>query len=134
MAIAMGAQAQAVDPFAPPAGGWTRVSPQLMTVRRTVVSIVLGGVTVLLAGLAAFVDGAVSLVVVAIGFVVWLWGWRLIGQQWRALGYAESVEDLLIVRGVLFRELVVVPYGRMQFVDVTAGPLDAEAAHGLGRH
>jgi uncharacterized protein len=26
-------------------------------------------------------------------------------------------------RGVMFRSLVVVPYGRMQFVDVEAGPL-----------
>jgi uncharacterized protein len=29
----------------------------------------------------------------------------------------------------MFRELVVVPYGRMQFVDVTAGPL--ERAYGM---
>ena len=27
-------------------------------------------------------------------------------------------------RGVLFSRLSVVPYGRMQFVDVTAGPLE----------
>jgi membrane protein YdbS with pleckstrin-like domain len=30
----------------------------------------------------------------------------------------------MVTRGVVFRQLVVVPYGRMQFVDVTAGPLD----------
>ena len=41
----------------------------------------------------------------------------------RALGYAERDEDLLVRRGVMFRSLVVVPYGRMQFVDVEAGPL-----------
>jgi membrane protein YdbS with pleckstrin-like domain len=30
----------------------------------------------------------------------------------------------MIKRGVLFRALTVVPYGRMQYVDVNAGPLD----------
>ena len=30
---------------------------------------------------------------------------------------------VLIRKGVMFRSLVVVPYGRMQYVDVTAGPL-----------
>jgi membrane protein YdbS with pleckstrin-like domain len=41
-----------------------------------------------------------------------------------AWGYAERDDDLLIRHGVLYRQLVVVPYGRMQFVDVNAGPLD----------
>jgi len=51
------------------------------------------------------------------------WAWILIGRNWRSWGYAERDDDLLITHGVLFRKLVVVPYGRMQFVDVTAGPL-----------
>ena len=51
------------------------------------------------------------------------WAWWVIGRQVRALGYAERDEDLLVRRGVMFRSLVVVPYGRMQFVDVEAGPL-----------
>jgi membrane protein YdbS with pleckstrin-like domain len=73
--------------------------------------------------------------------LAWLvspWWWLLVAfvvagmrwEQWlappqvRALGYAERDEDLLIRKGILFQRLVVVPYGRMQFVDVTAGPLD----------
>ena len=27
-------------------------------------------------------------------------------------------------RGLLFRQVTVVPYGRMQFIDVSAGPVD----------
>jgi len=42
----------------------------------------------------------------------------------RSWGYAERADDLLVTRGILNRQLVVVPYGRMQYVDVTAGPLD----------
>jgi len=52
------------------------------------------------------------------------WGWRIVGRAVRAWGYAERAEDLLVTRGILNRQLVVVPYGRMQYVDVTAGPLD----------
>src|SRR4051812_9585855 len=42
----------------------------------------------------------------------------------RAWGYAERDEDLLVTRGVMVSRLSVVPYGRMQFVDVTAGPME----------
>jgi membrane protein YdbS with pleckstrin-like domain len=52
-----------------------------------------------------------------------LWAWWLIPRQVRAIGYAERADDLLIRKGILFRTLTVVPYGRMQYVDVSAGPL-----------
>jgi len=42
----------------------------------------------------------------------------------RSWSYHERDEDLLVARGVMIRRLSVVPYGRMQFVDVTAGPVD----------
>src|SRR4051794_41744747 len=40
----------------------------------------------------------------------------------RAWGYAERDQDLLVRHGLLVRRLSIVPYARMQFVDVTAGP------------
>lgn len=46
-----------------------------------------------------------------------------------AWGYAERERDLLVRHGLLIRRLSIVPYARMQFVDVTAGPL--ERAFGL---
>jgi membrane protein YdbS with pleckstrin-like domain len=52
------------------------------------------------------------------------WGFVVLGRRVRSWGYAERDDDLLVTRGVLNRQLVVVPYGRMQYVDVTAGPLD----------
>ncbi|MEV4512014.1 PH domain-containing protein [Dactylosporangium sp. NPDC049525] len=45
----------------------------------------------------------------------------------RAWGYAERAEDLLVRHGLLVRRLSIVPYARMQFVDVTAGPLERAA-------
>ena len=42
----------------------------------------------------------------------------------RSWGYAERADDLMVRRGLMIRRLSIVPYGRMQFVDVTAGPLE----------
>ena len=42
----------------------------------------------------------------------------------RSWGYAERADDLLVRHGLLVRRLSIVPYGRMQFVDVTAGPIE----------
>lgn len=45
-------------------------------------------------------------------------------RRFRAWAYEEREEDLVVSRGVMFRRQSVVPYGRMQFVDVTAGPME----------
>jgi membrane protein YdbS with pleckstrin-like domain len=66
----------------------------------------------------AAVAGAAALLAVAVAFYAALHG------RYRAWGYAEREDDLLVRRGVLIRRMSIVPYGRMQFVDVTAGPVD----------
>ena len=48
-------------------------------------------------------------------------GFVFVRRRCRAWGYLERHEDLLVRRGVMFSRLSVVPYGRMQFVEVTAG-------------
>jgi membrane protein YdbS with pleckstrin-like domain len=58
----------------------------------------------------------------SIAFVAVAWGVER--GRYRAWGYAERADDLVVRRGLLFRRISVVPYGRMQFIDVTAGPVD----------
>jgi membrane protein YdbS with pleckstrin-like domain len=72
----------------------------------------------LAAGVASGIATAACIVVLAgfAGFIEW--------RRYRSWGYAERADDLLVRRGVMVRRLTVVPYGRMQFVDVTAGPID----------
>lgn len=41
----------------------------------------------------------------------------------RAYAYREDAEDLVVRKGLMVRSLVVVPYGRMQYVDVSSGPI-----------
>jgi membrane protein YdbS with pleckstrin-like domain len=114
----------AARPFDPQGIVWTPVSPALAGVRR-VPMLIFAAVLALAAAALAVVLGS-----------GWLWwtvllpllgaavSWVLIGRQVAAWGYAERAEDLLIRHGVMLRELVVVPYGRMQYVDVQAGPLE----------
>ncbi|MER7251648.1 PH domain-containing protein [Kribbella sp. NPDC000426] len=118
------------DLFAPSDVSWTPVSPKLATLRRLNASIVAG-----LAAIAALLVLGLTLdwlygvlAVVVIGLALG-WSWILIGRNQRSWKYAEREDELLVSHGIMFRELVVVPYGRMQFVDVTAGPL--ERAYGM---
>jgi membrane protein YdbS with pleckstrin-like domain len=114
------------DLFAPPAEAWQRVSPRLAVLRRALLAFWCG------AGLLALVvawwlfslDGRLvsAAVVVLLGLAAW--GWWLVGRAVARWGYLETAEELAITRGSLYRRLVVVPYGRMQYVDVQAGPLD----------
>ena len=103
---------------------WTQVSPRLAAARLTVAAFWL--VPLLVAAvLPPLLSGVAWLrVLPAVVAVLALWLLWLVPRQVGALRYAERDDDLLIRRGIMFRSLVVVPYGRMQFVDVKAGPVD----------
>ena len=112
--------------FAPPGSDWQPVSIALARVRRLLLLAVAGVVVVAFVVLALVFSlplwtWAVALLVVV---ALTLWGWWLTGRNARSWRYAEREEDLYITHGVMFRRLVVVPYGRMQYVDVQSGPLE----------
>ena len=62
----------------------------------------------------------------AVAVALLLSAWRVVTivRAVRAWGYAERADDLLVRHGLLVRRLSIVPYSRMQFVDVSAGPLE----------
>jgi len=115
--------ADAGEPFDPQGVTWQRVSPRLTTARRTVLTAFHGAVAVVAVVLGALLTWWIALVAVA-AVLVLAWRWWLVGRQVPAWGYAERDDDLLVRHGLLFQSLVVVPYGRLQFVDVEAGPVD----------
>lgn len=45
-------------------------------------------------------------------------------RRYQARGYAMSTDRLRVVRGLLFRSDSVVPFGRVQHIDVNQGPLE----------
>ena len=108
---------------------WRAPARQLLTLRRleiatpALVIVVVLGIAGALSGSAAAWAAAGAVVVIA------ALSWRFVERRYGSWGYAERGDDLLVRRGVMFARLSVVPYGRMQFIDVTAGPL--ERAFGL---
>jgi membrane protein YdbS with pleckstrin-like domain len=113
----------ALQPW-PDTVAWIPVSPRLAALKR--------------------IELASSLIVplaVCIGaYLLWGWTWTLfvaaafvigvgirivtVGRSVRSWGYAEREKDLLVRHGLLTRHLSIGPYARMQFVDVSAGPLE----------
>ncbi len=107
----------------PPGATWRRVSPKYL-----VVDLV-----------STFVTGAVLTVLSALPLILghWVYGWIppvvvgivalivlvLTPRRVRAIGYELREDDLLFRRGIMFRRIVAVPYGRMQLVDINRGPL-----------
>lgn len=107
---------------------WSGVSSALVTARLQV---------------TGFVCAVIAVVITAIGLLAWrplLWAdllvlgvlglacW-LVPRQVSAMSYVEDPEELLIRRGRIFRTLISVPYGRLQYVDLESGPLSRH--HGI---
>ncbi|WP_146806881.1 PH domain-containing protein [Cellulomonas persica] len=109
-------------PFEPAGVTWTAVSPRLAAARLTTIALVFGPLVLVLAALALATGASWLWVPTGVVVLLALWGAVLVPRQVRAMAYAERADDLLVRRGILFRSLVVVPYGRMQYVDVSAGP------------
>ena len=88
----------------------------------------------ILAGVALYCVGAffggpevlriVGLAVIAV-FGLWgLWWILTTPRRTRALGYALELNHLMVRRGIVFRSMSSMPYGRIQYVDVDSGPLE----------
>jgi membrane protein YdbS with pleckstrin-like domain len=109
---------------------WRSPSRRLLTMRRYEI-LGVGFVAVVIVAVAATAAGAGLVAGIGLAAVVVLAvaAERFVYRRFAAWGYAERDDDLLVRRGVMFKRLSVVPYGRMQFVEVTAGPI--ERAFGL---
>ncbi|MEE2570287.1 PH domain-containing protein [Pseudarthrobacter sp. J64] len=121
-----------IEAIDPEGIAWQRVSPKFLKLR--LVSWAIGSAIALLVL-------SLPLVFVQLGWWSWpplwvavappvlvlviaLWKLVLIPRQVRAIGYAEREDDLLIRGGIIFQRTMVVPYGRMQYVDIGVGPVE----------
>ena len=132
---------EAIDP---PGIDWLRVSPKYVTVRLagwalgTLIAVALLSLplVLVLTGVWTWLPVWLAVALPAVALLLALWRLALIPRQVRSIGYAEREDDLLIRRGIFFQRTLVVPYGRMQYVDIAvgpverpAGPVHTEAAH-----
>lgn len=103
---------------------WNGLPPGLLRMRRMLLSVWLGAVALAAGLLPGLLAGPAWAAFALLPLALLAWGLRMLGRNWRSWRYAERADDLLISRGVLWREETVVPYGRMQLVEVTSGPVE----------
>lgn len=105
---------------------WHHVSPKLVTARRIVLALAFTPIVGLVIALSLLPDVLVAVPIAGaiVTIAAFWWAWWLIGRRVRSYAYCEREDDLLVSSGILFRRLAIVPYGRMQLVDVKAGPID----------
>jgi membrane protein YdbS with pleckstrin-like domain len=105
-------------------GTWHQISP-----RYVVSQFVQFAIIIVLAAIAAFVaatmfDQTWAWIPAGAFIAIDLITLAILPRQARALGYMLRADDVVFRRGILWQRMVAVPYGRMQLVDITQGPLD----------
>lgn len=123
---------QALPSQAVPEPQWVPAASRYLTVRyiHTLSALalpILAGVALYCVG--AFFGGPDALRIVGLSVIVvfGLWGlWWILTtpRRTRALGYALESNHLMARRGIVFRSMSSMPYGRIQYVDVDSGPLE----------
>lgn len=103
---------------------WRPVSPKLLWLELISLAIAVLWIVVPSLVVWLFWQSWVPLTVGAIAVVVGVVRAVMLPRVVRSWGYAERADDLLVRHGRVVRRLSIVPYGRMQFVDVTAGPIE----------
>lgn len=101
---------------------WRPVSAALARARSLLALLTFGPVLLILVALAVtaarWVWIPAGIVLVLLGWVLWL-----VHRQVSAISYAELPEELVIRKGRVWRSLVSIPYGRLQYADMGSGPL-----------
>ena len=107
----------------PVPGEWLRVSPKYVVV--DLLGNLVGGVVMLLASGVPwfFFQQPFWLLLPAASAIITIVTVALTPRRVRSIGYRLRDDDLLFRRGIMFQRFVAVPYGRMQLVDITRGPL-----------
>lgn len=81
------------------------------------------GLAVTAAAAAGLAWTAWSGLALAADLIVWGWLWATAGRRARAWTYAEQPGNMLIRHGVLIRTEFILPYARLQFAEVSSGPI-----------
>lgn len=105
-------------------GQWHQISP-----RYVVSQFIQNGILLALVIIAALVVGFgfhQHWVWIPAGIITLLLVFTLVilPRQAKAIGYMLRADDIVFRRGILWQRIIAVPYGRMQLVDITHGPLD----------
>lgn len=105
-------------------GQWHQISPRYVTSQfvQNGILLVIVVAAMLVAALAfeqtwAWIPGGVITLLILATLAI-------LPRQARAIGYRLRDDDIVFRKGILWQRIIAVPYGRMQLVDITHGPLD----------
>ncbi len=105
-------------------GTWHQLARAYVWVR--LISLAAMLIVVLVAATLVATFGDTAWIWIPGGLVAFVLAWAaaITPRQARSFGYQLRRDDLVFRRGILWQRMVAVPYGRMQLVDITHGPLD----------
>ena len=105
-------------------GAWHQISPKYVWVQLISSGIFLVFVVAALLFVTQVLQWTWAWIPGGVFLAILVWTLALVPRQARAYGYQLRQDDLVFRRGILWQRFVAVPYGRMQLVDITHGPLD----------
>lgn len=119
-----GAEQTAAEPrrLERPETEWQRVSPRYIPVDM-IGTLVFGAIATAVSFVPFWFGWAEGWVIGAVVGAIFLLVLALTPRRVRAIGYLLRDDDLLFRRGIMFQRFVAVPYGRMQLVDISRGPV-----------
>lgn len=101
---------------------WRRVSPKLIGVE-LVGTLISALFFAAVGGFLIYLDVWFGWLILVAAVVLHAITAVLTPRRVRAIGYQLREDDLVFRRGIMWQRFVAVPYGRMQLVDITRGPL-----------
>ncbi|EEH64499.1 hypothetical protein HMPREF0044_0236 [Gleimia coleocanis DSM 15436] len=110
------------DLFSPVGIDFRHVSPNLAKARFAGTAISFLSFTIPATLVAVFVTPW-AWIAAGIITILHLWVAILITRQVKALQYALGETELFVRKGIMFKDMTAVPYGRIQYVDVSEGPI-----------
>ena len=110
------------DPLSPQGAEFVPVSTALIKVR-VIATIIWTAIPIIAFAVLGFFTTKLLWIGSGVFLLLAVWLLWLIPRQVRAMGYAETDDHFLIRKGVMFRGLTLVPYGRIQYVDISEGPI-----------
>lgn len=105
-------------------GTWHQISPRYVTSQFVQNGIVLAVLVVVVLVVAFVFDQSWVWIPGGILAAFTLITLAILPRQARAIGYMLRDDDIVFRKGILWQRIIAVPYGRMQLVDITHGPLD----------
>ena len=105
-------------------GTWHQISPRYVVSQNVQNLIFIAVVLAVAAVLALVLHQTWAWIPAGVVVLITLITMVILPRQARAIGYMLREDDIVFRKGILWQRMIAVPYGRMQLVDITQGPLD----------